>query len=51
MAGFDPNSALDAKLIVEKINLEVSEIITTINKLIDKQQKKSKRLIKNRDVK
>lgn len=46
MAGFDPNSALDAKLIVEKINLEVSEIVTTINKLIDKQQRKSKQLIK-----
>lgn len=46
MAGFNPNSASDAKLIVEKINLEVSEIVNTINKLIDNQQKKSKKMLK-----
>jgi len=48
MAGFDPNSALDAKTIVEKINLEVSEILNKINRLIDEYQKGAKSLIKTK---
>jgi len=46
MAGFNPNSATDAKVIVEKINSEVSEILTKINRLIDEHQKENKSFVK-----
>lgn len=40
MADFDPNSAKDAKIIVEKINNEVDSIVANIQSLIDEHDKK-----------
>lgn len=39
MAGFDPNSSIDAKIIVDKINDEVDAIVANIHSLIDKHEK------------
>lgn len=40
MAGFDPNSTIDAKIIVGKINNEVDAIVANIHSLIDEHDKK-----------
>lgn len=40
MAGFDSNSARNAKIIVERINYEVDSIVANIHSLIDEYEKK-----------
>ncbi len=41
MADFDPNSSIDAKIIVGKINNEVDSIVTNIHSLIDEYVNKN----------
>ena len=41
MADFDPNSSIDAKNIVGKINNEVDSIVTNIHSLIDEYVNKN----------
>lgn len=46
MAGLEPNSSIDVKYIVGRINTEVSEICNAINDQFDKLEKRAKKLIR-----